>query len=95
MPEEPPPPDPAEIAAAVASEFEFSQFNFDLPSTTELDQAIAEINAANEKAQEEMKPSGPQPIMLSDDIGGSARPEDIMPVCRLPSAPSKATYRIK
>ncbi len=93
--------DPAASAAGLpGSPFgEFGDFNFALPNTSDLDAAIAgeptnpDAQTANDATAEADKPKGPPPIILNEDNLSGARPEDIMPFFRLPSVPSKATYR--
>ena len=71
-----------------------NDFNFSLPTTTELDASIAATVSSDvtPTRPEDSRPEGPPPILLSEETMIGARPEDIMPFFRLPSVPSKATY---
>ena len=87
----------AQAASASQAENFFglpNDFNFSLPSNTELDATIAETQKDDviSTRPEDSRPEGPPPIMLSEESMIGARPEDIMPFFRLPSVPSKATY---
>ena len=87
----------AQAAAAAQADSFFglpNDFNFNLPSTQELDATLAEIEQDNVTLERtiDSRPEGPPPILLSDETMMGARPEDIMPFFRLPSVPSKATY---
>ena len=77
---------------------DFGDFNFALPSTSDLDSSLAELDPANDSTaetnpNEEDQPKGPPPIILNEDSMRGDRAEDIMPFFRLPSNPSSATYR--
>ncbi|WP_221029972.1 hypothetical protein [Actomonas aquatica] len=94
----------AAAAVSNASIFgDFSDFNFAVPNTSDLDRAFDTIDPAkvdsvsditeNTESDANAVPQGPPPIILSDDYLNEPRAEDIMPFFRLPSVPSKATYR--
>lgn len=93
LPEEVAEQEKAEARAEIQRQFEDPIFDFDLPTTYDINKAIAELDNEPEEEIEEVEPEGPPPIILPEDAMPGAQTQDIMPFFRLPSAPSKATYR--
>lgn len=90
---EPASPNPAADSSATTTAplADFTDLKF--PTTTQLDDAIAQVPTATAPSPNKTTPGGPPPILLSDDPIPGARPEDILPFFRLPSLPSSATYQ--
>ncbi len=78
-----------QLITEAATEF---RFDFNLPSSSELDATLDDI-AEEARAAESARDSGPPPILLPAHSIPGTRPEDVLPFFRLPSNPSKASYR--
>ena len=85
-----PPPIPTEVSEETPPSSSVAALEDETPETSSLTDPGESPELPTDTTP---VPASPPPIMLIDDYIDSARPEDVLPFFRLPTAPSSATYR--